>query len=145
MSQKLNRFPWVRLVLVILFTIIAIFPFAWMLSNSFMSEKSIFSDPPKFIPDLLFRKGMFDNYRQVIGIYNFGHYILNSILVVVFAAVGQLLVCSISGFAFAKMRFRGRNLLFSLLGFLAAVVLTRVFLSRKQKNPSGKGVSSRVE
>ena len=36
-------------------------------------------------------------------------------------------------------------LLFSLLGFLAAVVLTRVFLSRKQKNPSGKGVSSRVE
>lgn len=105
----------VRIVLIVLCTLLAVFPFLWMLSNSFMSLENIFADPPRFVPDLLGTEHMWDNYRMVLGVYNFGRYILNSIFVVVLAAAGQLLVCSISGFAFAKMRFKGRNLLFGLL------------------------------
>lgn len=99
----------------VLFTLVAIFPFLWMLSNSFMSPEGIFSDPPKFWPDLLGTSHAFDNYKMVLHLHHFGRYILNSIWVVTCAAAGQLFVCSLSGFAFAKMQFKGRNLCFSLL------------------------------
>lgn len=113
--MRTQKFPFVRLILIVLFTLASIFPFLWMLANSFMSPENIFSTPPKFIPDLLFTNRMWENYRKVMGVYNFGHYVMNSIVVVSFSAIGQLLVCSLSGFAFAKMRFRGKNLLFALL------------------------------
>lgn len=110
-----KSFPIIRFILIICFTLTAIFPFLWMLSNSFMSPGAIFSDTPRFIPDLLFTDKMWDNYKTVMGVYNFGRYILNSICVVSLAAVGQLFVCSLSGFAFAKMKFKGGGIFFSLL------------------------------
>lgn len=96
-------------------TIIYIFPFLWMVSNSFMSDKNIFSVPPKFIPDLLFSEKMFDNYKKVFTEYNFGRYTFNSLWVYLLAAFGQILVCSFAGFALAKMKFRGKGVVFGLL------------------------------
>ncbi len=104
-----------RYVLLSVVTIIYIFPFIWMISNSFMSEKNIFSVPPKFIPDLLFTNQAFDNYKNVFTQYNFGRYTFNSLWVYTLAALGQILVCSLAGFALAKMKFRGSGLIFSLL------------------------------
>jgi len=104
-----------RLLLVSLVTIIYVFPFLWMVSNSFMSDKNIFSVPPKFIPDLLFTEEVFDNYRNVFTRYNFGRYTFNSLWVYTLAAFGQVLVCSLAGFSLAKMKFRGRTLIFSML------------------------------
>ncbi|HKL59709.1 MAG TPA: carbohydrate ABC transporter permease [Sphaerochaeta sp.] len=104
-----------RLALIGLITLIYVFPFLWMVSNSFMSDKNIFSVPPKFIPDLLFSDEMFDNYKDVFTKYNFGRYTFNSLWVYSLAAFGQILVCSFAGFALAKMKFRGRGVIFSLL------------------------------
>ncbi|MGB4407971.1 MAG: carbohydrate ABC transporter permease [Sphaerochaeta sp.] len=104
-----------RLLLVSLVTIIYVFPFLWMVSNSFMSDKNIFSVPPKFIPDLLFTEEVFDNYRNVFTRYNFGRYTFNSLWVYTLAAFGQVLVCSLAGFSLAKMKFRGRGVIFSVL------------------------------
>ncbi len=104
-----------RLLLIAVVSIIYIFPFLWMLSNSFMSDKNIFSVPPKFIPDLLFKPQMFDNYKNAFTQYNFGRYTFNSVWVFTVAAIGQVVVCSLAGFALSVMHFRGRNLIFSLL------------------------------
>ncbi|MDY0290274.1 MAG: carbohydrate ABC transporter permease [Sphaerochaeta sp.] len=104
-----------RYLLIILVTIVYIFPFLWMVSNSFMSDKNIFSVPPKFIPDLLFSDTMFQNYKDVFTKYNFGRYTFNSLWVYSLAAFGQILVCSFAGFALAKMKFRGQGVIFSLL------------------------------
>jgi len=104
-----------RLLFIALVSAIYIFPFLWMVSNSFMSDKHIFSVPPKFIGDLLFTPQMFYNYKNVITQYNFGRYTFNSIWVFTLAAVGQVVVCSLAGFALSVMHFRGRNLIFSLL------------------------------
>ncbi len=104
-----------RLLLVSLVTIIYVFPFLWMVSNSFMSDKNIFSVPPKFIPDLLFTDQAFDNYRNVFTRYNFGRYTFNSLWVYTLAAFGQIFVCSLAGFSLAKMKFRGRGMIFSVL------------------------------
>ncbi|MCK9599607.1 MAG: carbohydrate ABC transporter permease [Sphaerochaeta sp.] len=104
-----------RLLLIAIVSIVYIFPFLWMISNSFMSDKNIFSVPPKFFPDLLFTSQMFDNYKNVFSQYNFGLYTFNSLWVYTLAAFGQVIVCSLAGFALATMYFRGKNILFSLL------------------------------
>ncbi|MDC7231172.1 MAG: carbohydrate ABC transporter permease [Sphaerochaetaceae bacterium] len=106
-----------RLLLIAVVAILYIFPFLWMVSNSFMSEKNIFSVPPKFIPDLLFTDQVFDNYQEVFTQYNFGRYTINSLWVYALAAFGQILVCSLAGFALSTMHFKGKNLIFSLLIF----------------------------
>ncbi|MCK9548336.1 MAG: carbohydrate ABC transporter permease [Sphaerochaeta sp.] len=104
-----------RLLLIAIVSIIYIFPFFWMVSNSFMSDKNIFAVPPRFIGDLLFTDAMFINYKNVFTQFNFGLYTFNSIWVFSLAAIGQLVVCSLAGFALSMMRFRGKNLIFSLL------------------------------
>lgn len=113
MTQKQAHFA--RYLGIILVTILYIFPFLWMVSNSFMSDKNIFSVPPKFIPDLLFTHEAFDNYKNVFTRYNFGRYTFNSLWVYTLAAFGQVFVCSLAGFSLAKMRFRGKKIIFTFL------------------------------
>lgn len=103
------------IIFVVLATFVAIFPFVWMLANSFMSEDQIFAIPLKFWPDKLFRKGMWDNYVEVITKFDFGLYTWNSFLVSTLAALGQIIVCPMAAFAFAKMRFPGRKAIYTLL------------------------------
>lgn len=79
-----------RLLLIALVAIIYIFPFLWMFSNSFMSEKNIFSVPPKFIPDLLFTDQVLDNYKEVFTQYNFGRYTINSLWVYTWQPLARL-------------------------------------------------------
>jgi multiple sugar transport system permease protein len=92
-----------------------IFPFLWMLANSFKSDQGIFSIPPELLPDKLFEKGMFSNYVSVFGSYNFGRCIWNSFVVSGSASLGQVITCATAGFAFGKMRFAGRGLVFALI------------------------------
>lgn len=97
------------------FSIFTIFPFIWMLSTSFKSQQAIFSLPPQLLPDLLFQPEMFDAYESVLTDHNFIRYTFNSFFVATLAAVGQLITSSLAGFAFARLEFRGRNVLFALL------------------------------
>ena len=105
----------VIIILLVLAALVSLFPFIWMLANSFMSEDQIFALPLKFWPDKLFRKGMWDNYREVFSNFSFGLYTWNSFLVSFLAALGQIIVCPMAAFAFAKMRFRGRKAIYTLL------------------------------
>ncbi len=114
MSNKRDMHP-LRMVLIVIAALIAVFPFLWMLQNSFNTEKNIFSEGVFKIPDLLFKSNMFENYQIVIGQYNFGRYTLNSIFVCVLAALGQVIICTLGGFVFARMKFRGSKLVFTLL------------------------------
>ncbi len=102
-------------ILLSVIAVIMVFPFLWMVINSFNSEGNIFRIPPTLIPDKLFKKDMFENYVVVLRDYNFLRYALNSFIVATSAALGQIFTCSLAGFAFARMNFRGKNLIFSLL------------------------------
>ncbi len=101
--------------ILMIFAVVMIFPFLWMVVNSFNSEQNIFRFPPSFIPDKLFKPGMFDNYQTVLSQYHFLRYTLNSLFVSFSAALGQVATCSLAGFAFARMNFKGKNILFGLL------------------------------
>lgn len=105
----------VIVILIILAVVISVFPFVWMLANSFMSESQIFAIPLKFWPDKLFKKGMWENYIEAFSNFSFGRYTWNSFFVSFLAALGQIIVCPMAAFAFAKMRFHGRKAIYTLL------------------------------
>lgn len=94
---------------------VTLFPFLWMVSTSFKTVGEVFTLTPSFLPQKLFKAGMWDNYRTIIFEHNFMRYILNSLIVASLAALGQLFTCSLGGFAFARMEFKGKGLIFGLL------------------------------
>jgi len=95
-------------VLIYSMALITLIPFLWMLMTSFKDLNDIFLYPPKWLPSRLH----FDNYSRAFAAAPFGRYYLNSLLVAAAVTLGQLATCSLAAYAFARMRFRGRDLLF---------------------------------
>ncbi|MCF8240320.1 MAG: carbohydrate ABC transporter permease [Melioribacteraceae bacterium] len=80
-----------------------------------MSE--IFTYPPQFFPS----KINLDNYVKAFEAAPFGSYYVNSMVVAFSVTIGQLITCSMAAFAFARMRFRGKDALFYI--FLATMMI----------------------
>jgi multiple sugar transport system permease protein len=113
---KLKKFKMVIIyTFLIIYSITTLFPFIWMVASSFKSPGAIFEIPPKLIPDKLFKPGMWDNYITVLLEHNFILYLWNSTFVSTISSFGQILTCSMAGFAFARMKFFGQNFLFAIL------------------------------
>ena len=87
-----------------------IVPFLWMVSVSFMQDSQIFSIPPAIFPNPL----IFDNYTNVFSNINITKFFLNSLFVALLTTVFQVVFSAFAGYAFARARFRGRDLLFFL-------------------------------
>ena len=112
--------------------VVTLFPLLWMGSVSLMSPGEASSFPPPLLP----RAASFDNYRELFGRAGLGRYLLNS---VVLTAAVTLVSCGINvaaGYAFAKLRFAGRDRIFSLLltalVIPAQVAMVPLFLLLKQ-------------
>ena len=88
-----------------------IFPFLWMILTSMMQNSQIFSFPPTFIPKPL----ILDNYEKVLGNMPILKYFYNSMFVAVVTTIGQVIIASMAGFAFAKMKFRFKEPLFVII------------------------------
>ncbi|EXX85903.1 sugar ABC transporter permease [Paenibacillus darwinianus] len=90
--------------------VVLIFPFVWMLSGSFKDSLEVVKMPPNLIPET-FR---FSNYTEITKYFPIYRFLANSIAVSVVTTALQLLVCAMSAFVFAKIRFKGREALFVL-------------------------------
>src|SRR5262245_42388040 len=92
--------------------IFMILPFLWMFSTSLRPSADSYKLPPAWLPT----EWRFENYGTVftssVPIVAFA---LNSVKVTLAVTLGQLITCSMAGFAFARLRFPGRDLLFILL------------------------------
>jgi multiple sugar transport system permease protein len=91
--------------------IVVIAPFVWMVLGSFKSDGELRKVPPTFLP----QSGSPNNYTQLFSGLNFGHFFLNSVIVAVIVTVGNLLFCSMLGYALAMLEFRGKRVLFGLV------------------------------
>lgn len=92
-------------------SLLMIGPFYWALSTSFKPSADVFASPPKWIPD----PWTLENYRDVLTLLPFPRYFLNSVIVTS-AIVGLNIVFdTAAAYAFAKLRFPGRDVLFFLL------------------------------
>jgi len=89
--------------------VMMVLPFIWMVSTSFKVPADQYTKT--LIPDPI----TLDNFRQLWGQLPFPRLLLNSFKISVLSVVGQMLTCSMAAFCFAVVRFRGRNVLFTLL------------------------------
>ena len=88
-----------------------IIPFLWMLSTSLKTTAQSMAFPPEWWP----RPFIWENYTQIYEYMPFFTFLFNSVKITFFVLVGQLLTCSLAGYAFAKLRFPGRRPLFLIL------------------------------
>ncbi|MCF7808294.1 MAG: carbohydrate ABC transporter permease [Candidatus Marinimicrobia bacterium] len=88
--------------------LLTVAPFVWMILTSFKDMSEIFVYPPKWLPSRLH----FENYERAFQAAPFGRYYLNSLFVAFSVTLGQLITCSMAAYAFARMKFPGRDLLF---------------------------------
>jgi multiple sugar transport system permease protein len=100
-----------RLVLLSLGAFVMIVPFAYMLATSFKPNSLALEVPPQFIP----HDPTTANYRDAWSSNHFGRYFVNSLGVALVTTVLSVLLSSMMAFAFARLRFPGRRLLFGLL------------------------------
>ncbi|PYY30431.1 carbohydrate ABC transporter permease [Paenibacillus illinoisensis] len=98
-------------LLLTLISIIMIVPFIWMISTSFKEPQSIFTYPPQWIPEP-FR---FQNYVDVFRLIPFHRFYFNSVYIAVLVVLGTVFFASLAGYAFAKIPFKGRNVVFLVL------------------------------
>jgi multiple sugar transport system permease protein len=100
-----------------LVVVIILMPLVWMVSVSFMAPGEAAAFPPPLFP----KEPTLENYRTLFGTYGIGRYLANSILVSTLATILALLFVVPAGYAFAKLRFKGRDAVFQAL--VAAMVV----------------------
>ena len=88
-----------------------VIPFFWMLITSLKDPGEIFLYPPRWIP----RTFRWQNYSEALAVLPFGRWYLNTVYVTVSSTLGNVVTASLAGYAFARLRAPGRDLLFVLV------------------------------
>ena len=120
MKKRLNVENLGRAVLflsILAASIIMLLPFLWMLSTSFKEPKAVFGLQLQLIPNPV----VTDNYKRIFEVLPFSRFYWNSIITSASVTILQLVTCSFAGYAFARLRFPGRDTLF--LGYLATLMI----------------------
>lgn len=88
-----------------------VFPFIWMLLSSFKTHGEIIQFPPELFPSHF---GL-ENYKQAFSMAPFGKYFLNSVVVMVLSVICTTTTSILGAFAFSKMKFPGKEIIFAIL------------------------------
>ncbi|BCB88748.1 carbohydrate ABC transporter permease [Phytohabitans suffuscus] len=105
------RDRWYLYVPLLLALAATVLPFAWMVSGAFKPQSEILSGEVRLLP----QDGTLRNFRDLFTRVDFGHYLFNSAVVAVAVVLGNLLFCSMLGYALSKLDFPGRRVLFALV------------------------------
>ncbi|MBZ4665993.1 carbohydrate ABC transporter permease [Mahella sp.] len=107
-----NKKKLIKIVLTVFMAVLAILmvlPFAWMLSASFKPDSEVFNFPIEWIPKTF----TWENYIKVwASDIPFPTFFMNSVKVTVLAVIGEVCTSALAGYAFAKIKFKGRDLAF---------------------------------
>jgi multiple sugar transport system permease protein len=90
---------------------IMLFPFLWQILMSLSTNAQVMSVPPTLWPGQL----QFGNFAEVFEKLPFLDQLWTSVLITVLRTAGQLILCTLAGYGFARLHFRGRNLVFALV------------------------------
>ena len=119
MTIRFSKKKLVVTLLVGLCALVFIVPLLWMISSSLKTPLEVFSYPSKWLPDEI----QWKNYAEVWGSDDvpFAHMFVNSVFVAAFSIVGTVLVSSLAAYAFGRLQFKGKNVLFII--FLATMMI----------------------
>ena len=104
-------------ILLIALALIVIFPFYWMIITSLKSNSEVERINQTFFPSIV----MWSNYVYVFDSFDFLKYMKNTIVVAIFSTAGTLITTIFAAFAFARLKFKGREPLF--LVFLMTMMI----------------------
>ena len=114
-AKRQKIFKVIRLIVIYLFLIfvafIMIFPFYWMINSSLKSMDEYYLANPTFWP----MEVHWENYMNAWQAADFGRYMINTVIVGVTSTILSLLITILAAFAFARINFKGRELLFTIL------------------------------
>src|SRR5437899_2899020 len=120
LAERRVRFRWSSLLahgLLTLGAVTMVIPFLWMLHTSTMPTAEAYKYPPILLPS----GRAWEDFRIALPLLAFGRLHLNSLPLSSAVTVAQLLTCSLGAFAFARLRFPGRDALFLL--YLATMMV----------------------
>lgn len=90
-----------------------------MISTSLKKRSAVFRFPPEWIPDPV----LWTNYPEALTLLPFGTFFVNTVIITFLAVLGELVSSSVVAYSFARLRWKGRNLLFIIV--LATMMLPR--------------------
>jgi multiple sugar transport system permease protein len=105
------RGRWSLYVILTIGLVIVVSPLIWMVLCSFKTQGELLQNPPTWWPE----KVTLDNYTQRFSRLNFKQYFFNSTVVAVCVTAGNLLFCSMLGYALAMLDFKGKKPLFTVV------------------------------
>ncbi len=107
--------------LLIIFSIVFIFPLFWMVLSALKPEGQIFLWPPKWIPDPI----LWSNFQKAFSNPQlpFDRFVINTLIIEAGVVSGRLVSCTLVAYGFARLRAPGKNILFTVL--LATLMLPR--------------------
>jgi multiple sugar transport system permease protein len=103
-----TAWPYVLFALLAGTAVITLIPVAWMILTAFKTPAEVAADPPSWLP----HSWRFQNFVDAWNFAPFGRYLLNSLIMAGGIALTQVVTSAMAAYAFARMRFRGRNVLF---------------------------------
>ncbi len=107
----------IKYIILIAGALFTLLPFIWMLASSLKTPAEIVKIPPQIFPEV----PQFSNYVKAWNAAPFARYLVNTIIVTVFTTAGVLITTVLSAFAFSRLKFPGKNVVFSL--FLATLMI----------------------
>jgi multiple sugar transport system permease protein len=115
--KRRSRRLWLVYTLLIAGAVLMIFPFIWEILTSFKTLSVAASVPPQVLPLPPTTRA----YDKVLNTIPFWHLLGNSVLLTVIRTIGQVALCTMAGYGFARFTFPGKNILF--IGFLAILMV----------------------
>lgn len=108
--------------LLALVAIAFLFPFFWMVSNALRSNAEVLAVPVRLLPSVF----EWDNFAKAWTQLPFGRFFINSLIISVSVTAITVVVSSLSGYAFARLKFPGRDAL--LLGYVGTLMVPGIML-----------------
>lgn len=111
-GEKISRIVMTILtyIFILALALLVVFPFYWMIITSLKQNDEIRATVQTFFPNIV----MWSNYVHVLQVFDFTIYMRNTIIVAIFSTIGTLLTTIFAAFAFARLRFKGRDAVFAI-------------------------------
>ena len=109
-SDSVRTPPWLYAVMAVGLVVVVV-PFVWMLLSSFKPESEVRATPPTWWPETVTT----GNYDTLFSRLDFPTYMVNSVVVALAVTAGNMVFCSMLGYALAKLDFPGKRALFAIV------------------------------
>ena len=136
-SQKTGKI--VTYAALVIGSIIMVFPFVWMIFTSSKTVSESMQVPPTIFPNTI----MLDNFFEAVKSLPFVSMYANTILMIVFRVVFAVLFSSMAGYAFAKLQFKGKNILFGIV-LMQMMLPSQIFIIPQYQMVAKLGIANSI-